>query len=148
MVWEELYSHVSGEFRWIYHDGHPFLSGRMRTPISGQFAHVHLRHSTGHRFRPYFYGGVGAKGYIIAGPEANPQPIPSVALLLAHEQWKLVPDVGGGIKYQVRPHLILRNDFRDYLTSFPRNQIVPATGNTARGILQQFTAMFEVSYWF
>ena len=141
MVWEDLYSHVSGEFRWIYHDGHPFLSGRMRTPISGQFAHVHLRHSTGHRFRPCFYGGVGAKGYIIAGPEANPQPIPSVALLLAHEQWKLVPDVGGGIKYQVRPHLILRNDFRDYLTSFPRNLIVPATGNTARGILQQFTAM-------
>jgi hypothetical protein len=56
--------------------------------------------------------------------------------------------VGVGIKYQVRPYLIVRADFRDYLTSFPRNQIVPALGNAARGIFQQFTPMFGVSYWF
>jgi hypothetical protein len=56
--------------------------------------------------------------------------------------------VGGGVKYLVRPHLLLRADFRDYLTSFPRQQIVPAPGNTARGIFQQFTPMFGVSYWF
>jgi hypothetical protein len=151
---EDMYSHVSGEFRWIYHDGHPFLSGPgFKTDIQGNshtFTYDILIHvySTEHRFRPYISGGAGAKGYIIAGPEPVPQPIPSVALLLAHDQWKFVADVGGGVKYRVRPHLLLRADFRDYLTSFPRNQIVPAPGNTARGIFQQFTPMFGMSYWF
>jgi len=34
------------------------------------------------------------------------------------------------------------------MTGFPRSQIVPAAGNTARGIFQQFTLMFGASYWF
>jgi hypothetical protein len=45
-------------------------------------------------------------------------------------------------------HMLLRAEFRDYLTTFPRQQIVPAPNNTARGIFQQFTPLFGVSYTF
>jgi hypothetical protein len=154
VVGEDLYEHVSGEVRWMYHDGHPFLSGPgVNTDIQGNshtFTYDMLFHvyPPEHRLRPFVAVGIGAKDYIIAGPEPNPQPIPAVASLIAQDQWKLVVDVGFGVKYLLRPHVLVRADFRDYMTSFPRAQLVPAAGNTARGIFQQFTPMFGVSYWF
>jgi hypothetical protein len=44
--------------------------------------------------------------------------------------------------------MLLRAEFRDYLTTFPKAQIVPAPNNTARGIFEQFTPLFGVSYTF
>jgi hypothetical protein len=37
----------------------------------------------------------------------------------------------------LRPHVLLRAEFRDYLTTFPRQQIVPGPHNTARGLFEQ-----------
>jgi hypothetical protein len=34
------------------------------------------------------------------------------------------------------------------MTTFPKRQIVPAAGNTARGIFQQLTVIAGVSAWF
>jgi hypothetical protein len=45
-------------------------------------------------------------------------------------------------------HFLVRADFRDYLTQFPKRQISPAANGTARGIFQQFTPMAGVSYVF
>ena len=56
--------------------------------------------------------------------------------------------VGGGVEYLLRPHLLVRAEFRDYLTTFPRQQIVPAPHNTARGVFQQFTALFGLGHTF
>jgi hypothetical protein len=100
------------------------------------------------RLRPFIEGGAGAKGYIAAGPEPFPQPIPSIATLTDNDVWKVAFVVGGGVRYSIRPRLMLRAGFRDYITTFPRQQIVPAPHNTARGIFQQFTPMFGVGYVF
>jgi hypothetical protein len=62
--------------------------------------------------------------------------------------WKVVFSVGGGGKFHPIPHMLLRAEFRDYLTTFPRQQIVPAPHNTARGVFQQFTPLLGVSYTF
>ena len=61
---------------------------------------------------------------------------------------KVVFHVGGGVKFRPRDHLLLRAEFLDYLTTFPRTQIVPAPHNTARRIFEQFTPLFSVSYTF
>jgi hypothetical protein len=45
-------------------------------------------------------------------------------------------------------HVVLRVDFLDYITTFPRRQILPAPGNTARGLFEQFTPLFGVGYLF
>jgi len=155
VIGEDLFDRISGEFRWIYHDGHPFLAGpgaptEDRQGNSQTFTYDVLFHlyPKEHRLRPYFAAGAGAKGYIIAGPAANPQPYATIGTLTSQDQWKFVVDLGGGVKYLLRPHLLVRLDFRDYMTSFPRNQIAPAAGNTARGIFQQFTPMGGVSWWF
>ena len=151
---DEFSEYVSGEFRYLYHDGHPYLQAPgVRTDIQGQsdaltielLFHFKPRQR---RFRPFVAGGAGAKGYIIAGPEPFPQPIPQIASLTANDVWKVVLTVGGGAQYTLRPHMLLRAEFLDYLTTFPRQQIVPAPHNTARGIFEQFTPLFGVSYTF
>jgi opacity protein-like surface antigen len=151
---DEFSNYVSAEFRYLYHDGHPFLQAPgVKTDIQGQsdsltcdlLFHFKTRE---HRLRPFLAGGSGAKGYVIAGPEPFPQPIPQIASLTTNDVWKVVFSVGGGVKFRPIPHMLLRAEFRDYLTTFPRQQIVPAPHNTARGVFQQFTPLFAISYTF
>src|ERR1051325_602928 len=129
VIAEDLYEHVSGEVRYLYHDGHPFLEAPgVKTDIQGQSHAFHydlLLHARGReaRLRPFFAAGVGVKGYIITGPAPRPQPLPTIGSLVAHDQWMLLVTVGGGVKYRLTNNLVIRGDFRDYLTGFPRSQI-------------------------
>ena len=63
-------------------------------------------------------------------------------------QWQYVVDVGVGFKYRLRNHVMVRGDFRDYITPFPKNLFVPVKGGTDRGLFQQFTPTFGLGYWF
>lgn len=153
-IGEDVSQYVSGEIRYLYQDGHPFLTANgTKAEIQGQ-SHTwtfdllfHFKDRE-HRLRPFVAGGVGAKGYIIAGPEPYPQPIPNIASLVANDEWKFAVDVGGGVEWRLAKHVNLRAEFRDYLTRFPRYQILPAPHNTARGIFQQLTPLIGVSYSF
>jgi opacity protein-like surface antigen len=151
---DEFSKYVSAEFRYLYHDGHPFLEAPgVKSDIQGQsdaltgelLFHFKTRE---HRWRPFLAGGSGAKGYVIAGPEPFPQPIPQIASLTTNDVWKVVFSVGGGVKFRLIEHMLLRAEFRDYLTTFPRQQIVPAPHNTARGVFEQFTPLFGLGYAF
>lgn len=151
---DDFSEYVSAEFDYLYHDGHPFLKAPgVNTDIQGNsdaltvglLFHFKPRES---RWRPFLAGSTGAKQYVIAGPAPYPQPIPQIASLTTNDVWKTVFVVGGGIQYRLIPHMLLRAEFRDYLTTFPRQQIVPAPHNTARGIFEQFTPLFGVSYTF
>jgi opacity protein-like surface antigen len=150
----EFSDYVSGEFNYLYHDGHPFLQAPgVKTDIQGNSdaltvqALFHFK-KRDHRLRPFVAGGSGAKQYVIAGPAPFPQPIPQIASLTTNDVWKVVFSVGGGVTYRLIPHMLLRAEFRDYITTFPRTQIVPAPHNTARGIFEQFTPLFGISYTF
>jgi opacity protein-like surface antigen len=149
---DDFSKYVSGEFQYLYHDGHPFLEAPgVKSDVQGQSHALTLNllfhfQTREHRWRPFVLGGAGAKDYVIAGPEPFPQPIPQIATLTANDVWKIVFAVGGGVKFRLRPHVLLRAEFLDYLTTFPRQQLVPAPHNTARGIFEQFTPLFGVSY--
>jgi hypothetical protein len=151
---DQFSKYVTAEFDYLYHDGHPFLQapgvksdiqGNSDALTCGLLFHFKPRE---HRWRPFLAGGTGAKEYVIAGPAPFPQPIPQIASLTTNDVWKVVFSVGGGVKLSLIPHLDLRAEFRDYLTTFPRQEIVPAPHNTARGIFEQFTPLFGVSYTF
>jgi opacity protein-like surface antigen len=146
--------YVAAQFAYLYHDGHPYLSppggiadiqGQSHALTVGMLFHFRRTDS---RLRPFVSGATGAKGYIIAGPEPFPQPFPSIASLTENDVWKVVFSVGGGVRYRLSPRVMLRAEFRDYLTTFPRQQIVPAPHNTARGIFEQFTPLFGIGYVF
>ena len=151
---DDFSNYVAAQFRYLYHDGHPFLQAPgVKADIQGQSDALttellfHFK-KRGQRWRPYLAGGIGAKEYIVAGPEPFPQPIPQIASLTTNDVWKVVFTAGGGIKYRLIPHMLLRAEFLDYMTTFPRGQIVPAPHNTARGVFQQLTPLFGVSYTF
>ncbi len=154
VIGEDLYEYVSGEIRYLYQDGHPFLSGGgVKTDIQGQshafhydlLFHFQKRES---RLRPFIALGAGAKDYVIAGPAPAQQPLSGIATLTASDQWKFLATAGVGVKYRLQKHVLLRFDLLDYMTGFPRRQIAPASGNTARGIFQQITPLFGASYLF
>ena len=153
---DEFSDYVSAEIQWLYHDGHPYLNYQgTRSDIQGNsealtynFLFHFSKQEDNRRWRPFLEGGAGAKEYVIAGPEPYPQPFPQIATLTGNDVWKVVFVPGGGIKLHVRKHMDARVEFRDYITTFPRQEIVPATHNTARGIFQQFTPLFGLSYVF
>jgi len=154
LIADDSQEYVSVEFRYLYHDGHPFLEAPgVKVDIQGQSQALTLEalfhfKKRNQRWRPYVLGGAGGKGYIIAGPAPFPQPIPQIASLTTNDVWKVVFNVGGGVKYRLRDHVLVRAEFLDYLSTFPRTQIVPAPHNTARGVFEQFTPLFGVGYTF
>jgi opacity protein-like surface antigen len=154
MLGDEFSDYVSAEFDYLYHDGHPFLQAPgVKADIqanSDALTYQLLFHfrKREHRWRPFLAGGSGAKEYVIAGPAPFPQPIPQIASLTTNDVWKVVFSAGGGVQFRLIPHMLLRAEFRDYLTTFPRQEIVPAPHNTARGVFEQFTPLFRASYTF
>ena len=151
---ENLFEHVSGEMRYLYHDGDPFIStGTVRGTIQGQshaFNYDVLFQARGRqsRLRPYVAVGVGAKYYVTTGPAPNPQPMSKIAGLVATNQWRVLVTGGAGVKYRFTDHVLMRVDFRDYVTAFPTHIIVAAPTGTDKGIFHQFTPFFGVSYVF
>jgi hypothetical protein len=153
-ITDDAYDHVSGEFRYTYQDGDPFLSGfGTGVRLQGQshaFAYdlnFHFRPLEA-KIRPYVTAGVGAKLFIIRGP-ANPnQPFPNIATLTTSNAVTLMVLGGGGVSMRVAPHTLVRLDFLDYINPFPKSEIKPAPLATARGIFNQFTPSLGVSYVF
>jgi len=154
VVTENLYDHFSGEIRYLYQDGDPFLSLNGKAAnIQGQshsFTYEVLLHprKLEQRLRPFLAVGVGAKYYRTTGPEPNPQPAPAEATLVRANEWRLLTSVGGGVTYRFANHLLVRGDLRDYITPFPRKLFVPGPNATDRGLFQMFTATVGVGYWF
>ena len=154
VVCDNMYEHVSGEFRYLYQGGQPFISqggvkgtmaGKSHTFVYDALVQVRGRQS---RIRPYIAIGAGVKGYVTPGPAPSPEPLPKVAALLGKSQWALVGSVGGGIKVKVQEHVVVRFDIRDYVTQFPKHQIAPAAGAGVGALLQQITPMGGVSLVF
>lgn len=151
-IGEDLYQHLSGEFRYTYHDGDPFIEkGGVQSNLQGQSHAFHydlLFHSRPReaKIRPFIAAGLGAKWFRVTGP-ANPvQPLHSIGLLTATNEVKPLVSAGGGIKVTIRPHVRLRLDFRDYIAPFPKKLIQPAPLGTARGILHQFTPLVGIGF--
>jgi hypothetical protein len=154
VITENLYDHFSGEIRYTYQDGDPFLTLANRTgTIQGQshsFTYEVLLHprKIQERLRPFAAVGVGAKDYRATGPEPVPQPAPAEATLVHANEWRLLISVGGGVSYRLRNHILVRADFRDGITPFPRRLFVPGANATDRGLFQMFTTTVGVGYWF
>ncbi len=154
VITEDQSDHISGEFRYLYQDGDPFIRGQgTETRLQGQshaFSYDVLVHfkPIESRIRPYVTAGVGGKLYIVRGPPNPDQPLSDIATLTTANDLKLLVVGGGGVKIRLHRHATLRADFLDYITPFPKNQIKPVPLATPRGIFNQFTPMVGISYVF
>ena len=153
VVCEDRFDHFSGEMRYLYQSGHPFLSqsgtkaemnGESHAFVYDGLFHFRKRESS---WRPYVALGIGIKGYI-GGPTPAAQPLSKEAGLTATDQWLVVGSAGAGIKFKLQRHVVLRFDVRDYISPVPKKQIHPAPGASVSAVLQQITPMAGISYMF
>jgi hypothetical protein len=154
VVGQNMYEYISGEVRYLYQDGDPFVSsGSVRGNVNGQshaFDYSLLFHARPReaKLQPFFEIGAGAKYYRVNGPAPQSQPLPNVVTLTSESEWRFLTTVGVGIKYRWKERVLLRADFRDYITPFPKRIFVQTQGGTDRGLFEQFTPSVGISYLF
>jgi hypothetical protein len=151
---QDLYEHLSGEFRYTYQNGGPFIqAGGLQTTLKGQsnafhydaLLHIRRRHVS---IRPYLAGGVGAKIYEVSGPAILFQPLSPIGRVTTNDETKFLASLGGGITLSLGSRVRIRLDFRDYITTFPSKLIVPAPRGSSNGVLHQLTPMAGIAFGF
>jgi hypothetical protein len=153
-ITDDRYDYVSGEFRYTYQDGDPFLErGAQQFNLQGQshsFEYDVLFHFRDFykRVRPYVTVGAGVKRYLVSGPPNPSQPFAEIASLNDTHETKFLGVAGVGLSLRIGANVKLRFDFRDYITKFPKQLIAPAPLGTGRGLFHQFTPMIGVAYGF
>ena len=90
--------------------------------------------------------GAGVKLYQGTGAQVAYQPLSNIALLTQQQDLAPLVSAGGGVKFQLSPHLQIRMDVHDYLTPFPKNVITPNMGGKVGGWLQDIVPMIGISY--
>jgi len=151
---EQLNRHLSGELRYMYlpnnlhiqsHDSEATFSGQQHVlhyDIVWHFARPGAR-------REFFVAvGGGMKLFRGTGQEQAYQPLMQYGYFTRTQVVKPMGSFGAGMKYALTPKLILRTEFRDYISPFPTELIAPAPGAKFGSILQNFVPMVGISYLF
>jgi hypothetical protein len=153
---DNMYEHVGGEVRYLLRFGGAQLkfqgtqaniSGYTNVLVYDVLVHITNREA---KIRPYGAAGAGIKIYTTTGRPylAQPQPLLNFALLRNTTQVEPAISVGGGVKYRLSKHALLRFDFRTYMTPLP-DSIFRTTGfSSIRGWLFDFVPLAGISYVF
>jgi hypothetical protein len=146
--------HWAGEARFGYLMGDLRIqSGAASTTFSAasQVAHYDLILHTGSGSRFQLFGAVGGgvRWFEGTGEEAAYQPLMQYAYLTKTSTMKPMASLGGGVKFAITKKVLLRIEFRDYITGFPTELITPAVGATfGSSILHDLVPMAGLSYGF
>lgn len=154
LIGHDLYSHWSGEIRYLFEERDARLrSSGTAAGFAGQ-AHVlhydlvlHARPRQD-RVRPYVAVGGGIKIFRGTGAEIAYRPLMEYAYLTRTQELKPMLTVGGGLKFRLGGRMMARVDFRDQLTRFPHKVIAPAPGMTLGGWLHDFVPTVGLSWMF
>jgi hypothetical protein len=150
---QTLHPNVSGEVRYTFRDSNLKLtSGGTKVTFSGLSHVIHydvLVHPARGRSRmqPFVAAGLGARVFRGTGTETAFQPLSGFAVLTKTQEVKPMVSAGAGLKYEISERVRIRAEFRDYLSPFPKQVIMP-TGGDIKGWLHDFTPMAGISYTF
>ena len=154
VIGQDLYQHFSGELRYTFRDNDLVLkSAGQKVNMDGDSHLIDydlLFHALprGSRFRPYAAAGGGIRLFRGTGHEYPTQPLSDFALLTKTHEVKPLISVGGGVKFALTGHAVVRVDFRDYISPFPENLFVTVPGAKLRGWLNDFVPMAGFSWVF
>jgi len=118
-----------GEFRYLFQSNNMRLraaSGASGSAdFSGQSHSFHydvLLYATPRAaaVRPFLAAGVGLKLYQADGQERAFQPLNNLVIFTRENDLKFLGSLGGGVKFPVHKHALVRLDFRDYITGIPK----------------------------
>jgi hypothetical protein len=150
----DLYQRLSGEMHYLYRVSNlKVTGGGQEAGFNGETHVVHydlLLHTADReaRIRPFLAGGGGIKVYRGTGTETAYQPASKFALLTKTQELKPLISVGGGTKVALTHSLVLRLEFRDYISPFPSEVVTPAPGARIKGWLHDFVPTVGISIRF
>jgi hypothetical protein len=149
---QNLYPHWSGELRYMYlqNDLHIESNGTNAT-FSGNAQVLHydvLYHTNkkGSKMQAFVAVGGGMKIFRGTGTEEAYQPNYQFGYMTKAQQLKPMGDAGAGVRFELRPGLYVRTEFRDYITPFPSQIIAPAPGVKYGKILNDIVPTVSLSY--
>ncbi len=148
----DTHKYWSGEVRYLYRYSDLEVSGNGQKASLGartQIVHADfLAHfkPKGARLRPFVAFGAGVKVLQGTGVESSGQPLGDKVALTATKEVLGVFDVGAGIKYDLKQHLRLRLEFRDYISAAPGKVFTAAPGATLGGVWNDVIGTVGLSY--
>lgn len=151
---QTIHRFVDGEIRYTAYVGDLRVrSGAAQAGFRAQTHAIHydiLVHArpAGAPLRPFVAIGAGGRIFRGTGTESEYQPGQEYVLLTKTREWKPMASVGGGVKIAVSPRVLLRLEFRDYISPFPKQVIAPADGSKITGWLHSFVPLAGISLLF
>jgi hypothetical protein len=151
---EDRYDYVGGEVRYLFFWGSPELNfqgtrattaGYTNLVVYDLLVHMKPRDS---KLRPFFAGGAGIKIFTASAAQSLTQPLQQFAVLQRVTKVEPSISVGGGLKYLVAPHTLLRFDFRAYLSPLPSHLFRPTELSVIRGWVYSFIPQVGIGYTF
>jgi len=149
---QNLYRHIGGEIRYEFLQSNLLLkSGGTQATFSGMAHVLHydlILHKGPRNGRIQYFAalGGGMKLFRGTGQEQAYQPLYQYGFFTKTQAVKPMASVGGGIKFQLRPRVILRTEFRDFITAFPKEVITPPQGTKYGSLLHDFVPLVGISY--
>jgi hypothetical protein len=147
----DLYRHLGGEVRydWIQNDLQ-VSSGSTKVTAAGQSHAIHydlLVHTSagGESVRPFAAFGAGVKYYRGTGSEPAFQPLSNLVLLTHTSEAQPLISAGGGVKFPISHRLLIRVDFRDYVTPYPSSLLALPPNSRANGWVHDFVITLGIS---
>ena len=151
---ENMCTYIGGEVRYLFRWGSPDLQYQSTRATINGYSNlltydllVHMRPKDS-RLRPYAAGGAGVKIYTGTNAQLITQPLAGFALLLPVTQVEPAISAGGGLKYQATRHVLLRADFRTYMTPLPNELFRTTAASSVRGWVFDFVPQLGISYTF
>jgi hypothetical protein len=151
---ENMYEHVGGEVRYLFLWGAPELqfqgtratmNGYTNLVVYDVVVHIKSRDS---KLRPFLAGGAGVKVFTGTSTQFLTQPLQEFAVLRTGTDVEPAISAGGGLKYRAARRLLLRADFRVYMSPLP-NQLFRTTRlQEIRGWVYNFVPQVGVGYTF
>lgn len=149
---QNLYHHLSGEVRYEYLQSDLRLSsGGQSATFTGQAHAIHydlIYHTTRKESPVQFFAAVGGgmKIYRGTGAQEAYQPLSQFGYFTKTQALKPMVDAGVGFTYQLKQHLFLRAEIRDFITAFPTQVLTPPPGVKYGSILQNIVPMVGIGY--
>ncbi|MFN0106680.1 MAG: hypothetical protein ACKV2U_31870 [Bryobacteraceae bacterium] len=149
-----MYPKISGEIRYDFLRNDMTLEGSgAKASFGGESHAIHYDlhfHLTeiGSRVRPFILAGGGVKMFRGTGQERSFQPLSQIAVLTRTTELTGLATFGIGVKMQLTDRVLLRLEFRNNLTRFPKKVIAPNRGSGADGWLNNFAPTAGLSVLF
>lgn len=153
-IGHHMYPKISGEIRYDYLRNEMKLDGSGASATFGGESHAvhydihyHFADSSS-RVRPFVLGGGGFKMFRGTGEERAFQPLSQIAVLTRTTELTGLLTFGVGVKMQLSDRILLRIEFRDNFTRFPKKVIAPNRGSGGDGWVHNFLPSAGLSVLF